>query len=298
MVETSDEWIVSRTGIRERRVSGPDEFTSDLALAAIRDLEAQGEGSLAGVDLIIVATSTPDYGFPSVACVLQDRLGLTDCGAIDVNAVCAGFTYALHLANGLISAGLHRKVLVVGAETLTKVTDYGERSNCILWGDGAGVVIVEVDDRRPMFLAAHLGSSGEGGRHLYRSGLSRRMAGLPLAGDGLIIQNGREVYKWAVTAVPQGIEQLLKKACLNAEDVDWFVPHSANLRILHAICERLGIRADRLLSSVELHGNTSSASIPLALAEALRDGRIRPGQVILLYGFGGGLVHAGVLLRW
>src|SRR5581483_5303753 len=232
--------------------------------------------SLAGVDLIIVATSTPDYGFPSVACVLQDRLGLTDCGAIDVNAVCAGFTYALHLANGLISAGLHRKVL----------------------GDGAGVVIVEVDDRRPMFLAAHLGSSGEGGRHLYRSGLSRRMAGLPLAGDGLIIQNGREVYKWAVTAVPQGIEQLLKKACLNAEDVDWFVPHSANLRILHAICERLGIRADRLLSSVELHGNTSSASIPLALAEALRDGRIRPGQVILLYGFGGGLVHAGVLLRW
>ncbi len=298
MVETSDEWIVQRTGIRERRIAARDEYTSDLCVAAVNRLQAQSGKSIDDVELVIVCTSTPDYGFPSVASQVQARLGLVRAGAIDLNATCAGFVYGLHLANGLISAGLHEKVLVIGGETLSKVTNYRDRTTCILFGDAAGAVLVERDDQHPGFLAAHVGAKGEGGIHLYRSGLSRRMGDTPLAGEGCIVQNGREVYKWAVTTVPQGMRAVAAKAGLDLQEVDWFVPHSANLRMIESICEKSGFPLKRTLYSLESFGNTSAATIPLALEAGVREGKVRPGDTLLLYGFGGGLVHAGVLLTW
>jgi 3-oxoacyl-[acyl-carrier-protein] synthase III len=298
MVDTSDEWIVQRTGIRERRIAAEDQFTSDLAIAAIEDLIKTYGKTVADVDLILVSTTTPDYPFPSVASRIQARFGIEQAGALDVNATCAGFAYALHVANGMISAGLHRKVLVVAAETLSKVTDYTDRTTCILFGDGAGAVLVERDEQRPGFLSAHLGTKGEGGIHLYRTGLSRRMGEVELAGNGCIVQNGREVYKWAVTTVPKGMAEVVERAGLTLRDVDWFVPHSANLRMIESICEKSGFPLEKTLYSMEYCGNTSAATIPLALSMGIRDGKVKPGDTLLLYGFGGGLVHAGLLVKW
>ncbi|MDA5108989.1 ketoacyl-ACP synthase III [Brevibacillus thermoruber] len=298
MVDTSDEWIVQRTGIRERRIADEDQFTSDLAIAAVEDMIRTYGKTVADVDLILVSTTTPDYPFPSVASRIQARFGIGQAGALDVNATCAGFAYALHMANGMISAGLHRKVLVVAAETLSKVTDYTDRTTCILFGDGAGAVLVERDEQNPGFLAAHLGTKGEGGIHLYRTGLSRRMGEAELAGNGCIVQNGREVYKWAVTTVPKGMAEVVERAGLTLRDVDWFIPHSANLRMIESICEKSGFPLEKTLYSMEYYGNTSAATIPLALSMGIRDGKVKPGDTLLLYGFGGGLVHAGLLVKW
>lgn len=298
MVDTSDEWIVQRTGIRERRIADEDQFTSDLAIAAVEDMIRTYGKTVADVDLILVSTTTPDYPFPSVASRIQARFGIGQAGALDVNATCAGFAYALHMANGMISAGLHRKVLVVAAETLSKVTDYTDRTTCILFGDGAGSVLVERDEQNPGFLAAHLGTKGEGGIHLYRTGLSRRMGEAELAGNGCIVQNGREVYKWAVTTVPKGMAEVVERAGLTLRDVDWFIPHSANLRMIESICEKSGFPLEKTLYSMEYYGNTSAATIPLALSMGIRDGKVKPGDTLLLYGFGGGLVHAGLLVKW
>jgi 3-oxoacyl-[acyl-carrier-protein] synthase III len=298
MVDTSDEWIVQRTGIRERRIADEDQFTSDLAIAAVEDMIRTYGKTVADVDLILVSTTTPDYPFPSVASRIQARFGIGQAGTLDVNATCAGFAYALHMANGMISAGLHRKVLVVAAETLSKVTDYTDRTTCILFGDGAGAVLVERDEQNPGFLAAHLGTKGEGGIHLYRTGLSRRMGEAELAGNGCIVQNGREVYKWAVTTVPKGMAEVVERAGLTLRDVDWFIPHSANLRMIESICEKSGFPLEKTLYSMEYYGNTSAATIPLALSMGIRDGKVKPGDTLLLYGFGGGLVHAGLLVKW
>jgi 3-oxoacyl-[acyl-carrier-protein] synthase-3 len=298
MVDTSDEWIVQRTGIRERRIAGPSEYTSDLCVAAVKDLIERYGKSVSDVDFIIVATTTPDYPFPSVSSQIQARCGIEQAGAIDISAACAGFTYGLHLASGLIASGLHKKVLVVGGETLSKVTDYHDRTTCILFGDGAGAVLVERDEEVSGFLAAHVGAKGEGGVHLYRSGLSKQMGEKELAGNGCIVQNGREVYRWAATTVPVGMRKVMEKSSLQLADVDWFIPHSANLRMVESICEKSGFPMERALYSMEYYGNTSSASIPLALDKGLKDGKVKTGDVLLMYGFGGGLVHAGLLLRW
>lgn len=297
MVDTSDEWIVQRTGIRERRKAAPDQFTSDLAVAAVEEMISQHGVSVADVDQIIVATSTPDYPFPSVASQVQHRLGIASPGAFDLSAACAGFGYALSVANGLVTAGINQKVLVIGAETMTKAIDYTDRTTCILFGDGAGAALVERSDQ-PGFLAAHFGTQGGGGKYLYRSGLSTRIGETPMVGDGCLVQSGRDVYKWAVSTVPQGMASLAAQAGVTLDQVDWFVPHSANLRIIEAICQRTGFPLERTLWSLEQYGNTSSASIPLALHPAVRAGRVKRGDLILLYGFGGGLVHSGVLLRW
>ncbi|MBE1555428.1 3-oxoacyl-[acyl-carrier-protein] synthase-3 [Filibacter limicola] len=250
------------------------------------------------MDLIIVATTTPDYPFPSVACLVQDALGIQNTGAIDINAACAGFTHALHLANCLITAEAHKKILVIGTETLTKVTDYTDRSSCILFGDGAGAVMVERDENFSGFLVSHLGSNGDGGEHLYRSGLSKTMKGKELAGSGNIVQNGREVYKWAIRTIPKGMNELLEKNNMSVSDLDWFVPHSANLRMIESITEKLEIDKSKLLHSVEFFGNTSSASIPLALDLAVKDGKLKYNDTLAIYGYGGGLNHAGLILKW
>lgn len=297
LVDTDDAWIVRRTGIRERRIADGGEYTSDLCLAAVRDMERRG-GSLETVDYIIACTVTPDYGFPSVAARLQDRLGLLNCGAIDLTAACAGFMYGIDLADALVNTGRARSVLVAGGETLSKVVDYHDRATCILFGDGAGVALIDAPPDAPAtLLSRRAASDGAAGKDLFLTGLRDEIAGI-VEPDRLLRQNGRAVYEWAVTNVSAGIGELLDAAGLRAADVDWFVPHSANARLIESICKRTGIGYERALMSLEWCGNTSAASIPLALAPAVHDGRVRPGDVVLLYGFGGGLVENGMLMRW
>lgn len=298
LVETSDEWIVQRTGIKERHIAAEDEFTSHLCIRAAERLRDTYQITLDDVDFIIAATTTPDFSFPTVSCRVQQHFGMERAGAIDLNATCAGFAYALHLANGMISSGLHRKILVVAGETMSKITDYTDRSTCILFGDGAGAVLVEADPELPGFETFILGTNGAGGIHVYRSGLADQMDGQTLEGKGKIVQNGREVFKWAVRTVTAGIEQLLEQAELTRDDIDWFVPHSANLRMIESICEKADLPLAKTLQSVQDRGNTSSASIPLALQAGVDTGRLKFGDRVLLYGFGSGLTHAGLILRW
>ena len=298
MVETNDEWIVQRTGIRERRISREDEYTSDLCVAAVQNLLERYGKSAGDVDMVIVATSTADFSFPSVASIIQYRLGIPlTAGAMDMSAACAGFVYALHTAHAYVASGLHRKVLVLGADTLSKITDYSDRSTCILFGDGAGAVLVEADEQKDRFLGFHLGSDGSGAHHVYRTGLAHQVNGVELSGAGKLVQNDREVFKWAVRTVPQGVQQVLDNAVMTLQQVDWFIPHSANLRMIEPICERLNYPFDQALYSLEYFGNTSAASIPLALDLGIREGKVQNGQRVLLYGFGAGLAHAGLLVE-
>jgi 3-oxoacyl-[acyl-carrier-protein] synthase-3 len=297
LIDTSDEWIRRRTGIRERRKARSDEFTSDLCLSAVAALLAGG-ATLDEVDYVIAATISPDYAFPSVASIVQDRLGLRRVGAIDISAACAGFAYALDLADALLSSGRARNVLVCAGETLTKITDYSDRAMCILFGDGAAAALVTPDDGHgSAVLARRLNCDGAAGKHLFMTGLKREIAGIFEPKD-YMRQNGRAVYEWVLTNVSAGIAELLAGIEMTAADVDWFVPHSANMRMIEAICERTGLPRERTLTSMQWFGNTSSASIPLALAPAIADGRIQRGDRILLYGFGGGLVEGGLVLRW
>lgn len=298
LVETNDEWIVKRTGIKERRITNEEEFTSDISYKAVRNLMERYDKSVDDVDMIIVCTLTPDFKTPSVSSLVQAKLGIKNSGTIDLNAACAGFTYGLHVANGLITSGLHKKILVIGAETLSKVTDYEDRSTCILFGDGGGAVLVEFDEKKPSFLSSHLGSEGEKGKSLYCSNLSNRMFEEDLINSDKIVQNGREVYKWAVTAVPKGMQTVMKNASIPLSDVDWFVPHSANLRMIESICEKADFPIEKTLYSLVDYGNTSSATIPLSLDKGILEGKIKNGNKMLLYGFGGGLAYAGLLINW
>ena len=299
LVDTSDEWIVQRTGMRERRIAAEHEFVSDLATRAVEDLIRRYAVRVEDVDMIIVASSTVEYAFPSAASRVQANLRIPHTGVLDVNAACAGFTYGLQLANSLVTSGLHRKVLVIGAETLSKITDYTDRTSCVLFGDGAGAVLIEeAGEAEGGFLAAISGTNGEGGIHLYKAGLSNQMNGVALQGNGALVQNGREVYKWAVRMVPEQLTAMITQAGLLPEQIDWFVPHSANLRMIEAMCERGPIELERTLTSVEYRGNTSAASIPLALKLAVDEGRLKYGQQLALLGFGGGLTYSGVIVRW
>jgi 3-oxoacyl-[acyl-carrier-protein] synthase III len=298
MVETNDEWIVKRTGIKERRIAHEEEFTSDIGYKAVKDLMERYDKSVEDVDMIIVCTFTPDFNTPSVASLVQAKLGIKNTGAIDLNAACAGFTYGLHVANGLVTSGLNKKILVIGADTLSKLMDYEDRATCILFGDGGGAVLVEYDEKQPSFLSSHLYSEGEGGKHLYSTNLSTCINGEDLNDSGNLVQNGREVYKWAVTTVPKGMQTVVKNAEYQLNDVDWFVPHSANLRMIESICERSGFPIERTLYSLVEYGNTSSATIPLSLEIGIKEGKLRGGEKVLLYGFGGGLAQAGLLIDW
>lgn len=299
IVETTDEWIVQRTGIRERRISESDQFTSDLCVCAVNDMVKNFQVDLQEVDFIIVATSTPDTPIPSVSSQLQNRLNLsTNIGAIDISAACAGFVQGLHLANALITSKMYKKVLVIGAETLSKVTDYSDRTTCILFGDGAGVVLVEYDERNPSFLSHSSSTEGKAGIHLYCSGLSHQLNGSELIKSQKIIQNGREIFKMAVSTLVNEIPKLMEQSEYQLSDVNWFVPHSANLRIIEAICQRLDFPVEKVLFSSEYFGNTSSATIPLALKIGMEQGKLKKDDLVLLSGFGGGFVHSSTLIRW
>jgi len=296
-IETNNEWIISRTGIRERRMAEPDEFTSDLCIKAVKNLLQENPGiSLSGVDFIVVGTTTADQVMPSMATRVQNYFGLENTGCIDIMAACAGFVYGLILAKGLIAAGAHKKVLVLGAEALSKFTDFTDRTTCILFGDAAGVALVEPSDKAKI-LSGITGSEGAFGKDLYLSQHASVVNGEEIVANGKIHQNGKVVFKWAVRTMSQKIRELLAVNNLTLDDLDWLILHSANLRIIEAVASEIGYPLDKMPTSIECFGNTSSASIPLAWDIAAKAGKIKPGNKILLLGFGGGLTYAGVIVE-
>jgi 3-oxoacyl-[acyl-carrier-protein] synthase-3 len=294
LVDTSDEWIIERTGIRERRIAADSEALSDLALPASRqaleDAGVQGKD----IDLLIVATVTPDMMFPSTSAILADRLGATDAAAYDLSAGCTGFMYALAQAYGMIAGGLARRALVVGGDVLSRILDWSDRSTVVLFGDGAGAVVVEPAEEAG-FLAFELGADGGGGESLWLPGSGSRLFEDP---DRFVKMNGREVFKFATRVLVQSAEAVLDRYGARVEDVDVYVPHQANVRIIDHATKKLGIPSERVVINVDRYGNTSSGSIPLALADARTDGRLRPGALVLMTGMGAGLTWGSALMRW
>jgi 3-oxoacyl-[acyl-carrier-protein] synthase-3 len=284
MVETSHDWIFSRSGIAERRFAADDEMTSDLALQASRKaIEAAGI-SADEIDLIIVATTTPDMPFPSTACILQDKLGIKNGGAaFDMQAVCGGFVYALNTADLYIRGGQAKTALVVGAEVFSRLLDWNDRTTCVLFGDGAGAVVLRASDA-PGIVAAKLHADGVH-RHMLKS-------------DPLVSMDGKAVFKFAVKVLSEVVEEVLEAQKMAGSEIDWLVPHQANIRIIEATAKKLGLEMDNVVVTVAKHGNTSAASIPLALDVAVRDGRIKPGQNILLEAVGGGFTWGAILIKW
>ncbi|WP_374246238.1 beta-ketoacyl-ACP synthase III [Zoogloea sp.] len=294
-IDTSDEWIVERTGIRSRYLAPPDVTSSDLAYeASVRALAAAGCGPQ-DIDLLIVATSTPDYIFPSTATLLQARLGISNGSpAFDVQAVCAGFAYALATADKFIRSGDHKRVLVVGAEVFSRILDWQDRSTCVLFGDGAGAVVLAASDT-PGILATALHADGSHNGILRVPGQVNR--GL-VTGDPFLRMDGQAVFKFAVRVLADVAREVAERAGVALDDVDWLIPHQANIRIIQATGKRLGLSMDRVIATVGEHGNTSAASIPLALDAAVRDGRIRPGQKVILEGIGGGFAWGAALIQF
>lgn len=297
IIDTNDEWIVQRTGIRERRVSAPDEFASDLAEKAARNLAERCGISLDDVDMLIVSTFTPDHFTPHTAALVQGRFGFR-AGSLDVVAGCTGFAYSMAVADALISSGHCRKALVIASEAITKVTDYKDRESCILFGDAAVAFMLERTEKAGSVIASFFDSHGDLGHNVTCNNLSRKVNGHAVAKERLFDQEGRAVYSYVVKHAPGGVRKLLERAGLTLDDIAWFIPHSANLRIINSVCEKLGIPPEKTLTSIEKHGNTSSASIPLAIWLALEEGRVAEGDKMLLYGFGGGLTHGGVIIEW
>ena len=297
MVETSDEWIVSRTGITERHIAAEGQTTSDLGYeAALRALEAAGiEASQ--LDMIVVGTTTPDLIFPSTACLIQAKLGATGCPAFDVNAACSGFVFALSVADKFIRAGDARHVLVIGAETLTRIVDWTDRTTCVLFGDGAGAVVLKADEETGI-LSTHLHSDGSKKELLWNPvGIS---AGFGEDGKttGAIQMKGNDVFKYAVKALDSVVDETLEANALSKSDLDWLIPHQANLRIIEATAKRLEMSMEQVVVTVDKHGNTSSGSVPLALDTAVRSGRVQRGQLLLLEAFGGGFTWGSALIRY
>lgn len=292
-VDTSDEWITTRTGIRQRYLAEPGQTTSDLALQASRQALETAGTKPEEIDLIIVATTTPDQVFPSTACLLQNRLGNKGAIAFDVQAVCSGFVYALTIADNFIRAGQVRTALVVGAETLSRVLDWNDRATCVLFGDGAGAVVLRAADT-PGILASALHADGSYSDILE---VPSTVCGGKIVGNPFVTMDGRAVFKFAVKVLDEVARETVDKANLSLSDIDWLIPHQANLRILESTAKKLGIPAERVIVTVDRHANTSAASIPLALDVAVRDGRIKPGQRVLLEGVGGGFTWGAVLVQ-
>ncbi len=297
MVDTTDEWIRSRTGIEQRHVAAEGQFTVDLAeQAARRALEAAGKTS-ADIDLIIVATTTADRVFPSTACLLQQRLDIHGCAAFDVQAVCTGFIYALGVADKFFRTGSSKCALIVGAETLSRILDWNDRNTCVLFGDGAGAVVLEQSNEAGI-LSSHLHADGAYEKLLYTPyGVSRGLSEL-LDGAGGIAMKGNEVFKVAVNTLGRIVDETLACNNMDKSDIDWLVPHQANIRIINATAKKLKMSLEHVVVTVNKHGNTSSASVPLALDTAVRDGRIKRGEVLMLEAFGGGFTWGSVLLRY
>jgi 3-oxoacyl-[acyl-carrier-protein] synthase III len=294
IVDTSDEWIYTRTGIRQRHVAADDENTSDLALVAgRRAIEAAGI-TPQDIDLLIVATTTADMVFPSTACLLQAKLGLGNCPAFDMQAVCSGFVYALSTADHLIKSGQYRNALVIGAEVYSRILDWNDRATCVLFGDGAGAVVLSKSER-PGILASRLHADG---RHAHILSVPGSVSRGEISGRPLLQMEGNTVFKLAVKVLGDVAHETLAAAGLPKSELDWLIPHQANIRIIQATAKKLGLSMERVIATVDRHANTSAASVPLALDEAARDGRIKAGQHVMLEGVGGGFTWGAVLVRW
>jgi len=298
IVDTSDEWIVQRTGIRERHIAAEGELTSDLATVAARGALEDAELDATDIDLIVLATSTPDNTFPASAVTVQKNLGLREGAAFDLQAVCTGFVYALSTADAMLKAGHGKRVLVVGAETFSRILDWSDRTTCVLFGDGAGAVVLEAEEGTGALsdrglLTSHLRSDGSHKEKLYVDG------GPSSTGTvGHVRMEGREVFKHAVGMISDVINAAFDATETTADDIDWFVPHQANQRIIDASAKKLGIASEKVVCTVGIHGNTSAASIPLALHVAVADGRIKPGNLVMLEAMGGGFTWGSALVRW
>jgi 3-oxoacyl-[acyl-carrier-protein] synthase III len=293
-VDTSDEWITERTGIKERRFASQDEAMSDLALPAARDALAEAGVDAADVDLVIVATVTPDMMFPTTSAIVADALGAMDAAAYDLLAGCTGFMYAIAQAHGMLSSGIAHKALVVGGDVLSKILDFDDRSTLVLFGDGAGAVVLERVEEGG-FLGFELGADGGGGRHLWLPGSGSRHFADPTK---YVKMNGPEVFKFATRVMVSSAARVLAECKLSVADVDVYVPHQANIRIIDYAARKLGIPEERVVVNVDRYGNTSSGSIPLALADARADGRLRPGALVLMTGMGAGLTWGSALMTW
>ncbi|AAU49386.1 beta-ketoacyl-ACP synthase III [Burkholderia pseudomallei] len=294
-IETSDEWIVARTGIRARHFAAPDVTTSDLALVAAQRAIEAADVDPQSIDLIIVATSTPDFVFPSTACLLQNKLGIKNGGAaFDVQAVCSGFAYALATADSFIRTGQHRTALVIGAEAFSRILDFKDRTTCVLFGDGAGAVVLSASEE-PGILGSALHADGSYSNILCTPGNVNRGV---IAGSAFLHMDGQAVFKLAVNVLEKVAVEALSKAELASEQVDWLIPHQANIRIMTSTCRKLGLPQERMIVTVDEHGNTSAASIPLALDVAVRDGRIKRGQHVLIEGVGGGFTWGASVFRF
>lgn len=301
MVDTTDEWITVRTGIKERRVAAPEEATSDLAVEAAQEALEQAGVDAADLDLILVGTASPDMIFPATACLVQERLGAKRAGAVDISAACSSFVYALGLAHAQVVAGLAERVLVVGADTLSRITNWKDRATCVLFGDSAGAAVVVPSDGQRGMLSFWLGADGAGGSLLsLPAGGSRLPASYETVerAQHTIHMNGPEVFKFASRIIPRAIEEACQRAGVSVDEVDLFIPHQANVRIIQAAAERLGQPLEKFYVNVHKYGNTSSASVPVALYEAVDEGRVRPGDLVVLVAFGGGLTWGACALRW
>jgi len=292
MVDTSDEWIVARTGIRERHIAAPGQTTCDLAEQAALAALAAAELTAQDIDLIVLATTTPDNIFPSTACLLQQRLGAFGGAAFDVQAVCSGFVYALSVADNFIRNGNAKRALVIGAETLSSLIDWADRGTCVLFGDGAGAVILETDEQVGI-LSTHLHADGRYYEHLIARG--RVQQGV-LQGAGYMSMRGNEVFKFAVNHMSEAVMEALEHNNLDKTDIDWLVPHQANQRIIKAVAKKLKLSMDNVILTVAEHGNTSAASVPLALDQGIRDGRIQRGQTLVLEAMGGGFTWGSAIM--
>ena len=297
-VDTSDAWIQQRTGIKQRYVAGEGETTSTLATRAGEAALCYAGLAAADIDLVIVATSTPDLTFPAVATQVQANLGIVEGAAFDLQAVCTGFVYAIATADKFLISGSHKRALVIGAETFSRILDWSDRSTCVLFGDGAGAIVLEVREsdgsaEQPGVIAARLRSDGRHRAKLYVDGGPSTTKTV-----GCLRMEGKEVYRFAVGMMADVIQGCLVDAGVSADAINWFVPHQANRRIIDATAEKLGIPGDRVVVTVDLHGNTSAASIPLALAVAVKDGRIRRGDLVMIQGMGGGFTWGAALIRW
>ena len=292
-VESSDDWIVERTGIRARHFADAGMFSSDLGLHAAQQALSAAGISAQELDLIIVATSTPDMVFPSTACILQNKLGANGCAAFDVQAVCSGFVYALTVADAMIQSGAARKALVVGAEVFSRIIDFKDRTTCVLFGDGAGAVVLEAS-REPGILACDLHADG---KHVGILCTPGHVSGGQVLGDPLLKMDGQAVFKMAVGVLEEAARAVLAKAGKTEADIDWLIPHQANIRIMQSTAKKLKLGMDKVVVTVDQHGNTSAASIPLALDAAVRGGQVKPGQLVMLEGVGGGFTWGAVLLK-
>ena len=298
MVETSDEWIIKRTGIKERRISDENEYASDLAIKAVENLLEHNSVNIDDVDMIIVSTFTPDHFVPTVASIVQGYFKINNAGTFDLSSGCSGFVYGLIVANSLFSIDHVNKVLVISSEVASKTIDYTDRNTCVIFGDGASAMLIEKVENKNGFLACNFKTDGSLGKMVYCSNLSNAIQGEQLKKVRHVEQEGRSLYEYVIKNIPGEIVKTLSRANLTFNDIDWFVPHSANLRMIQAICHKLDWPIEKTLTSIEMFGNTSSNSIPLAIWSAVQNNLIKRGDKLLLYGFGAGLTHAGLIIEW